>query len=170
MDNGWPDYTERNAEIRKLWEQGVPQREIAQRFNRSPKRIWQIVRGGPREKHPRAVCLEGMIRLQDNLDMQWSCEIIVPMLGLKGWAKKRIGDHFHRRHRKSISLRQLMDLMLPYRFKSYFGSIPILQKRGIGGSIHGSVLDAISACDFGPAFTAEWQRRMDYYREYWKTS
>ena len=47
-----------------------------------------------------------MIRLRNDLDMQWSCEILVPMLGLSGWAKKRMSEHFRNRRRKSISLRK----------------------------------------------------------------
>ena len=169
--DGYPDNTARDKEIRKLWKQGLSQREIAQRFDRSRGRIQQIIRGDPRKKERqqrRAVCLEAMIRLQNDLDMQWSCEILVPILGLSGWAKKRMSEHFRKRRRKSISLRKLMDLVLPYRFRDYFTDIPLLQKPGIGHCIHRSVLAAISACDFGPAFTAEWQARMDYSQNYWE--
>jgi len=64
----------------------------------------------------------------------------------------------------------LMDLVLPHGFREYFSDILLVAQPDIGHGIHRSVLNAISACDFGPSFTAEWQRRMDYYRDYWKLS
>jgi len=164
------DNTDRDREIFQLHKQGWMRQDLAKRFNLSPERIRQIVLGDPQKKlrASRPVCLEGMIRLQDDLDMQWSCEIIVPVLGLKGWAKKRVGELFRRRRRKTISLRELMDLVMPHKFRSYFTSIPFLRYAGIGYGIHESTWEAMSACDFGPSFKAEWQQRMDYYHDWWE--
>ena len=165
-----PDNAARDQQIVRLWEQGWSIGDIVHRFGRSRKRIRQIV-GGDQEKvrrNRRAVCLEAMARLQNDLDMWWPCEIIVPMLGLRGWPKKLMGDYFLHRRRKTISLRQLMDLVLPHGFKEWPDDIPLLRCAGIGDSTHQAMVDALSACNLGPSFQADWRQRMDCYRRYWE--
>jgi len=168
------DYSEycrtRDPQIVQMKKDGWTAVAIARHFGRSPERIRQVLHGDPQKqrRNKQAVCLAAMIRSQDSLDMRWASDIVVPVLGLRGWPKKRISLFFLRRTPRTISLRELMDLVLPYRFRAYFRDVPLLRRSGIGFGIHRAVIRAMSSQDFGTHFTVEWKRRVDYYGEYWR--
>jgi hypothetical protein len=105
---------ERNLQILRMRKDGIPQGEVARRFNLSPSRIYLIEKrdAADRSLAERRTQLREEIRVSDNLERMWPVEDLVDAAGLMLVTRKRLMDHFVAARKRKISLRELMDMCL----------------------------------------------------------
>jgi hypothetical protein len=150
---------ERNRQILQMRKEGVPQREVARRFNLSPSRIYLLERrdAADRSMAERRGKLRGEIRVADDREKMWPVNDLTDAIGLIEVTQKRLLDHFEQSWKRQITLGELMDMCLDSPVKTgNFMMPPLLRVCGIGKKGFWSVANGLTNMDLGSRCNEEW--------------
>jgi len=147
----------RNAEILKLIENGMTYLEIAAVLGISVCMI--VKRELGKELSPsEAKAFLVNIKQSDNLDLEIPPKKLLDAIGIGGMVANSINDYFRNKGYTSITLRQLMDLLIPNTALTK-NTIPALKLNRVGLKTYIALLMRFSSADFGDAFKTEWSKR-----------
>jgi len=159
------DHEQRDAEILRRREEGVPYREIGQQFGISHGRVRQIVSRFER-KQKWGVCSESLraiIRSSNDIEKKWPRDFILDALLLQGrprWSMQRFMED---RGMTEASLKDLMDFLIADAARlpvNRLEAMPAYGQRDVGAKTYAALVDRFSGLDLGPAFNLEWSTRV----------
>lgn len=109
------------------------------------------------------------IRITNDLDMRWPVADLVDAIGFETRVRHRVRDYLEARHIETLSLRGLMDLIVPASVggstsrAACWGYPPILDQPQFGWLLYVSALLRLTGADLGLAFRTELALRV-YHR------
>jgi DNA-binding CsgD family transcriptional regulator len=156
---------QRNAEIIQERNNGKTYRDIASKFGLSPVRIEQIVNRYHEENDLEKISsnLVADIRKSDDIDKKWPADTLLHGLHYPWLAKKCLTKYFESSKLTEISLRDLMDFLIcdyeviPSDIREVS---PVFIQVNAGWKTFWALLSFFSEQNFGPSFTAEWDKRL----------
>ncbi|MGH7497016.1 MAG: hypothetical protein ACREOO_32095 [bacterium] len=156
----------RDAEILQMREKGMSNRQIAQAFDLSAQRVGRILLHHERreERRKRLHLIKLEIEQSNSLDKVWPYEELFRILGFPDRAITVLDGHFRAQGIRTMSLKGLLDFLLPLEFPDVdfaLLNIPAYKVRGIGYVTFTSLVGVISQIDLGEGFNQEVQRRME---------
>ena len=159
------DHEQRDAEILRRREEGVPYREIGQQFGISHGRVRQIVSRFER-KQKWGVCSESLraiIRSVNNIEKRWPSDFIVDALLLEGRPRLSVERLLENRHATKLRLKDLMDFLIADTENLPFNrlhAMPAYRQQNVGIKTYSALVDHLSGLDLGEAFNTEWAKRL----------
>lgn len=155
----------RDSEVVRLQSQGVSHRVIAEQFGISPSRVGQIIAASELEEQQETSLLhiQQILKSTDNIDKKWPRETIMECLRLPKVISWRLERHFKKESILELSLRDLMDFLIPERVEigqDLFQAMPALARFNVGRKTYNSLVRSLSWQDLGETFNNEWTRRI----------
>lgn len=156
---------QRNAEIIQERNNGKTYRDIAFKFGLSPGRIEQIVNRyhAENDREKRSSNLVADIRKSDDIDKKWPTETLLNGLHFPWLAKRCLTKYFESSKLTEISLRDLMDFLIcDYEWipSDIREVCPVFIQINAGWKTFWALMSFFSEQNFGPSFTAEWDKRL----------
>ena len=161
----------RNLQIVKMCQEGKSQADVSRLLGLSPTRVYQVVRQFriDQESARKRSQLMHDIQVVDDLDRQWPTDDLLDALSLIAVTRTALGGHLLGRRVTTLSLRELMDMLVPRKTDSDPNrtSLPILSVCGVGSYGVRSLVARITALDLGKRCKHEWQLRLTEIERSW---
>jgi len=110
-----------------------------------------------------------LLRARNDIEFQWPARQLLEAVGFETKVRTRVLNLLKTRGMETLSLRGLMDLILPLTAgapksaEAIWGFPPIMKQPQFGPILYNSALLTLTEADLGPAFRAEWALRV-YHR------
>ena len=159
------DHEQRDAEILRRREEGVPYREIGQQFGISHGRVRQIVSRFERMQKW-GVCSESLraiIRSSNDIEKLWPRDFIFDALQLQGRPRLSVKRFMKNRNLTEASLKDLMDFLIADTENlplNRLEAMPAYRQKDVGVKTYSALVDHLSGLDLGEAFNKEWAKRL----------
>lgn len=163
----------RDRELISMHASGKTCSELARHFGRSISRVRQIVRRAKlaAARQCEAEKLQLQIRQADDINRRWPTDRLLDALFSGAREINCLKGHYYD-HRHGISLKDLMDLMIPSGITAdtvYEDAVPALRLRCLGATTYEEIIHRLSELDLGPSFKCEWEVRRKALAEYMST-
>lgn len=159
------DHEQRDAEILRRREEGVPYREIGQQFGISHGRVRQIVSRFERMQKW-GVCSESLraiIRSSNDIEKLWPRDFIFDALQLQGRPRLSVKRFMKNRNLTEASLKDLMDFLIADTENlplNRLEAMPAYRQQNVGIKTYSALVGHLSGLDLGEAFNTEWTKRL----------
>lgn len=155
----------RNLEVIRMINEGMSRKRICERFGISRTRVGQIIAAFQLEARQREQSRQALEKLRstNSIDKTWPKEIIMDCLRLPKVFAWRLERHFQKENVRQLSLRDLMDFLIPAHIgagQNVLEIIPAIRKCHVGSKTYSSLVRCLSQQDLGEAFNAEWALRI----------
>lgn len=163
-----PPYT--IPEVLQMRSQGKTYSEIGNHFGVSSSRVGQIINREKQQRQSgehRKVILNG-IHNDNDIELAIPVENMLCVLNLSAKAKTCLKRYFEAKKITELSLRDMMDVLLPVVDvdAGYMDHLPGYRVKGLGTIIYTELVQGLSAVDKGETFQREWTKRKGLLREY----
>ena len=163
-----PSYT--IPDILQMRSEGKTYSEIGHHFRISRSRVGHIIQHERQRAKlaQRSAAIHARMRAVNDLDRKWPVEDLFCVLDLPPRADTVLRSHFEKQGVTECSLRDLMDLLIPFVEGSgdYYDHLPAYRIKYLGQIFYGQMIKGLSAVDGGDEFATEWEDRKEGLRKY----
>jgi hypothetical protein len=170
------------SEIQRLTSEGLTHSQIADLFDISTTRVWQIVKQEQQRivsaDRSAAICNE--IMASNDLGRKLTLDELFCVLNLSKKAEAVLRRHLTQQGVTGFSLRDMMDFLIPIvddataidrigvpiDFEKYYRHMPAYRVKMLGQILYADMIKALSALDCGEVFRTEWVDRKRRLRDY----
>ena len=163
----------RNSRIVEMRKSGRSYRELSRLFDISTERVRQIVLRFEFtvKRKERSLELLKEIRSTNDIDKRWSKDVILDGLMFPRRAISCLEQFLNTQNMTGLSLRDLMDFVIPRQDtvpSDPWEAMPALEYANVGYKTYGSMVRCLSEPDLGSCFNAEWAKRKEELRRYFR--
>ena len=161
----WHWYEERDVRIRQMHNAGIPTEKIGRSFGISAKGVHAVLKRLQAEEKAvqRSAELLKEFCFTDDLDRKWKVEVLMDALQLPTRARTAIGYRFEWKNITELSLRELMDIVIPdtpHPTKPGYLMTQMLDLRNVRGHTFWLTVKRLTDADLGMRCNLEWKRRL----------
>ena len=160
------DMFKRDAEIARLYRNGVSRAELAGRYCVSVGAIDQAIRKAETEEQQArdTEMFSKEFRSMNDIGRVWPCGRILEYLGFDMRSRKAIAGYFTSHGRADVSMTDIMDLIIPRptgneKYGDLFAVLPASRICNIGKYSYSRIMRQLNRLDLGAEFKQEWESR-----------
>jgi hypothetical protein len=161
----WQWYEERDARIRQMHDAGIGSHDIGKSFGISAKAVQVVLKKLRDQEQARQRSAELLkdFRSADDLDKGWKVDVMLDALNLATRARIAIGYWCEWKTVSEMTLRQVIDLVLPDQSHPKGGYLitHMLSLRNVRIQTFWLTVKRLTESDLGMRCNLEWRRRLE---------